>query len=70
MSFFNRYQIVLMIIFVIFIVKKFKLLELFSQRSKCFSCEKESDKPHPSSCYACEDQKNNILLNVFPQRWG
>ena len=68
MSFFNRYQLVLMIIFIIFVVKKFRLLELFSQRSKCFSCEKELIRlkgpkyaalAQPSKCFDCEKQFMN-----------
>ena len=65
----NLYLSSILIIFILYLVfKKIKLNEYFSIRSKCFSCEKESKKKHPSSCYSCESGKNNILLNLFPQR--
>ena len=67
---FNRYHILLIFIIGLFILKQLNIREFFSERSKCYSCEKESEKSHPSSCYSCENKKNNILLNVFPQRWG
>lgn len=67
---FNLYIMFLIIICIIILVKKFNIMELFTQKTKCFSCEKESKKPHPSNCYSCEEKKNNILLNKFPQRWG
>ena len=67
---FNRYESILLLVIIGFLIYKININELFSQRTKCFSCEEESDTPHPSSCYSCEDQENNILLNRFPQRMG
>ena len=67
---FNRYHILIIFIIGILIFKKFNIKEFFSQKSKCYSCEKESKNPHPSNCYSCENKKNNILLNRYPQRWG
>lgn len=60
----------LLFVVLIFIFNKLKLNEYFSNKTKCFSCEKESKKKHPTSCYSCESGKNNILLNLFPQRFG
>ena len=70
MSVFNRFNFLLLIIIFLLIIKYLNIKELFSEKSKCYSCENESSKSHPSNCYSCEDKKNNILLNRFPQKWG
>lgn len=38
-----------------------------SSRSKCFDCERESKKLHPTSCYDCENQKP-LTKNSKPGR--
>jgi len=41
------------LIILLYIFKNNTILEFFS-KSKCFSCDKESNKHHPSKCYSCE----------------
>ena len=36
------------------------LIDSFSNRSKCFSCDKESDKKHPQKCFSCEKEKKKV----------
>ena len=43
------------LIILLYIIKNKKVLEFFS-KSKCFSCDQESDKHHPSKCYSCEER--------------
>ena len=60
----------LLFVVLFFVFRKLKVNEYFSNKTKCFSCEKESKKKHPTRCYSCENKKDNVLLNVFPQRVG
>ena len=47
----------------------FLYLFLFFTRSKCFSCDAESDKKHPEKCFTCETEENeNEDRNRFLQR--
>jgi hypothetical protein len=43
------------LIFLLYILRNKNILEFFS-KSKCFSCDQESNKHHPSKCYSCEEE--------------
>ena len=43
------------LIILLYIFKNKTILEFFS-KSKCFSCDQESNKHHPSKCYSCEEE--------------
>lgn len=67
-NFYFKTLIGIFISLILFTAYKNIFFELFSQKTKCFSCEKESNKNHAEKCYSCEDQENNQLLNLFFQR--
>jgi len=43
------------LIILLYIFKNKKIMEFFT-KSKCFSCDQESNKHHPSKCYSCEEE--------------
>ena len=68
MNFFYIKITLVLISFLILFFFKNTLKDKFT-KSKCFSCENESDKKHPSKCYSCESNNDNqFYKNLSPQR--